>query len=133
MLLHVSVILSTGVGHVWWGTCVAGGVHGGGGMHGRGACMAGGMRGKGTCVAREVHGRARGMHGRGSVHGVQERWTLKRVVRILMECILVFKCQRQRQQLISVTICRQFCTVNHFVQPCGCSLDFPVIHKLERE
>ena len=45
MFLHVSVILSTGEGHVWWG----------GGMHGRGHAWQGGMRGRGrawwgTCM-----------------------------------------------------------------------------------
>ena len=39
-------------------------------MHGRGACMVGGMHGrKGACM--------------------QDRWPLKRAVRILLECILV--------------------------------------------
>ena len=59
--VFTGVCLSTG-GHVWrGGTCVAGGVCGGG-MHGRGACVAGGacmvggMRGRGACMAGGVHG-----------------------------------------------------------------------------
>ena len=60
------------------GACMAGGV----GMHGRGrawqgACMAGGY----------MHDR--GVHGRG--HERQGRQPLQRTVRILLECILVFK------------------------------------------
>ena len=56
-------------GHAWWGACVAGGMHVGSNMHGRGeymagACMVGGMCGRGcawqgehawqwgTCMAR---------------------------------------------------------------------------------
>ena len=34
-------------GCVWHGACMAGGVCGGGSMHGHGVCMAGGMYGKG--------------------------------------------------------------------------------------
>ena len=63
MLLNLSVILLMGVG--------GGVVRGGEGM-----CMAGGVRDRGTCV---VWGRA-----------WEERWPLQRMVRILLECILVY-------------------------------------------
>ena len=63
-----------GRGHAWKG--VAGGVHGGGGMHGRGHVWQGGMRGRGCAW-------------RGGGHAWQERWSLQRTVRILLECILV--------------------------------------------
>ena len=85
------------------------GVHGGGGLHGRGACVArwrhvwhdGGMCGKtGACVARQGHvwpdgGHVwqGGMYGRGACvagrSARQKRWPLQRTVRILLECILV--------------------------------------------
>ena len=43
-------------GHVWWGTCMTGGVHGRGhawwGEHAwQGTCVAGGMCGRGACMA----------------------------------------------------------------------------------
>ena len=79
---------------------MAGGMYGeegthGWGMHGRGACMAGGVgmhgRGRawqGACMAGGyMHGR--GVHGRG--HEWRGRQPLQRTVRILLECILVFK------------------------------------------
>ena len=56
------------------GACVAGGMHGKGGMHG------GGIFGRGACMVG-------GVHGRGSTW--QERRPLQRTVRILLECILV--------------------------------------------
>ena len=73
------------------GVCVAGGhgwqlgVHGKGGMHGRGACVAGGMHGRGMCS--RGHGSKGGVNGKG--HACRRR-SLKRAVRILLECILVF-------------------------------------------
>ena len=76
---------------------VVGGMHGGGGMHGRW----GGMHGRGSCVAG-------GMCGRGCtwqvvcVAGGQHAWqggaygdmVNERAVRILLECILVPKFKR---------------------------------------
>ena len=50
------------------GACVVGG------KHGRGACVTGGMRGGGVCMAGGAW---------------QERRLLQRMVRILLECILV--------------------------------------------
>ena len=63
-----------------------------GGVCGRGACMAGGTYGGGACMAGGVWQAAcmaggRTWQGR---HGWQERRPLKRVVRILLECILIF-------------------------------------------
>ena len=100
--------------HEWWGVCMAGGMHcGEGGMHGRGgvhggacvaggACMAGGIHGEGVCVAGVLCGRGHawqgGMHGRGCAwqggHAPLPQQILRdtvneRVVRILLECILV--------------------------------------------
>ena len=54
-----------GMGHVWQGRCVWQGA-----ICGKGACMAGGTCGRGVCV--------------------QEKRPLKRAVRILLECILVY-------------------------------------------
>ena len=67
---------------------MAGGVPGGG-MHGRGrcgrgACMAGGMNGGGGCAWL-------GACMAGGMCAWQERQALKRMVRILLECILVVK------------------------------------------
>ena len=61
-----------GSGHAWQvEACVVGGMHGVGGVHGRGACMAGGMHGGGyvwqqVCVVGggDMHGR--GIHDRGT-------------------------------------------------------------------
>ena len=105
----------SGEGHVWQGACMAGGMHDRGhawgwrhawqgGMHGRGhawqweACVAG------ACMTEGMHG-GWGMHGRGhawqrtcvagGVHATHtprhhEIWSVNaRVVRILLECILV--------------------------------------------
>ena len=75
-------------------------MHGGGGMHGGGVCVAGGHMWQGCACwggehAWQVACMAGGMHGRG--HGWQwgkaawqERWPLQRAVRILLECILVY-------------------------------------------
>ena len=74
MFLHLSVSHS-----VYRGGCVRGG-----GVHGRrGLCVAGGMHGRGLCQE--------GMLGRGSMcgSGWQERRPLQRMVRILLEWILV--------------------------------------------
>ena len=54
MRSRVSRILPTG-GHAWQGGCVAGGMHSGRGVHGRGCMM--GVRGGGACMAGGVHGR----------------------------------------------------------------------------
>ena len=82
MFLHLSVILFTGWGvHdrgcAWQGVCMAGGVHGRGSINGMG-----GMHGRG-------HVWQVGKCGRGCVHVWQERRPLLRMVRILLECILV--------------------------------------------
>ena len=55
---------------------------GGWGVHGKGACLAAGVHARGHAW----HG---GVHGKGGAY-VQERWPLKRAVRILLECILVW-------------------------------------------
>ena len=81
---QVSVSLFTGGGHACWEevrmprrVCMPGGHACQGGMCGGGhVCLVGG------CVAG-------GMHGGG--HAWQERWSLQRAVRILLECILVFR------------------------------------------
>ena len=62
------------------GTCMAGGVHGGGGVHGRGhvwqgVCMAGGMSDRGCAwqgayMARGGGMHGGGMHGRGGMHAI---------------------------------------------------------------
>ena len=59
------------------GMCGEEGMHGSGVMHGG--------RG-GGCKAKEGMCDDGGMHGKG---GVQERWPVKRAIRILLECILV--------------------------------------------
>ena len=53
-----------GRGHAWWGDAWQEGVHGRGGMCGRGACVAGRMHGRGACMA-GGHEWQGGMHGRG--------------------------------------------------------------------
>ena len=62
------------MGHTWQGACMAGGVHGRGGMCGRGACMVGGhvLTGGCACMAGEMA-------------------TAADSTQILLECILVFK------------------------------------------
>ena len=81
MFLHLSVILFMGGGgHVWWGD-----------VHGRGACMVGGVCGKGGHVwqrgcAWQGACMVEGVHGRG--HVWQERRSLQRMERILLEYIL---------------------------------------------
>ena len=82
--------------HAWQGRHVLQGLmHGRGGMCGKGHAWQGACVPVGGCVAGGVHG---GMHGRGHVwqggaHGsgacMKQRWLLKQVVRILLECILV--------------------------------------------
>ena len=105
-------------GHVWQGTCMAGGMCGGGrawqgacvaggraclmgacmaGGHvwqgGRaclvGACMAGGMHGRGVCVAGGMCGSGGACMAGG--HVWQENRPLQWVVCILLECILVWQ------------------------------------------
>ena len=62
------------------GTCMAGGICMAGCMHGRGCAWQGGMCGRG------------GMHRRGAcVTGGYSRLVNARVVRILLECILVLR------------------------------------------
>ena len=56
-------------GHAWWGACVVGGMHGGGG-----AFMAGGVHGRGSVCGRGHvwqggHVWQEGMHGRGCMAG----------------------------------------------------------------
>ena len=74
-------------------------MHGNGDVHGRGfvvgACMAGvhvwqgSVHDRGACVEGGMHGR--GMCGGGG--GMRAgKWPLKRVLRILLECILVLYC-----------------------------------------
>ena len=59
------------------GACVVvRGVHGEGGMHGKG----GGICGEG------------GMHGKGGMPGIRRDMVNERAVRILLECILVCRC-----------------------------------------
>ena len=67
----------------------------------KGACMAMGVHGRVACISGQGrHVWWGGMHGRGCVwqggmhgreHAWQERWSLQRTVRILLECILVKK------------------------------------------
>ena len=69
-----------------------GGMHGGG-VHGRGACMARGhaWHGGGACVADGCVWQG-GMHGWGGMHGsgqILRDTANERAVRILLECILV--------------------------------------------
>ena len=68
-----------GGGHVWWGECVAGGMHGRG-MGVAGAYIAGDVCGRGACMA-----------GAACVAGRGHAWHMvnERVVYILLECILV--------------------------------------------
>ena len=51
--------------HREWDMC-------GGGMHGRGACMAGGMHGKGACMVEGIHDR--GHAWQGGMHGREHAW-----------------------------------------------------------
>ena len=113
MFLQASVILSTwGDGRV---ACMAGGMYGRGYawqgyMHGRGACMVGGLHhrggmcGRGAACVMGVGVAVAGVHSRGVNQGTcmagacvvegctwQERWPLQQMVRILLECILVWK------------------------------------------
>ena len=53
-----------GRGHVWWGACMAGGMHDKGSMHGGGAHVMGGMHGRGVCGRGACM--AGGMHGGGA-------------------------------------------------------------------
>ena len=113
--------------YVWeacvWGACM--------GACMAGACVAGGMCGRGhvwqrACVAgehmckgsicgrgrRDMHGRdmhgggacmAGGTHHRGCMHGRrQERRPLQRTVRIILECILVYKKYSQSPYMFSI-------------------------------
>ena len=75
-----------GRGHAWQGgACVAGG------MYGRGVCMAGGHAWQGAYMAGDMHGRGQAWH----AHPPPPRQQIlrdsvnERVVRILLECILV--------------------------------------------
>ena len=89
-------------GHAWWGGHAWLGMHGGG-VHGRGACVAGGHAWlEGACMA-WGHAWQGGMRGQGGVHGGGcvtcmppgqmlrlQHMVNERVIRILLECILVF-------------------------------------------
>ena len=63
-------------GHAWWGHAWQGDMHGRG-VCGRLTCMAGGHVWQGVCMS--------------GGHAWQEKWQLQRAVRILLECILVYK------------------------------------------
>ena len=86
MSSHLSVILFTG-GHAWQGR-VWWGMHDRRGLAWQGVCVVGEV-----CVARGNMWQG-GMYGRGDMCGrgvcVQEKRSLKRAVRILLECILVY-------------------------------------------
>ena len=86
-----------GRGCAWQGMWLAVGVCQGwicmaGGIHGREACVAGGvcmagrvcMARSGLCIAGDIHGKEVWM---GGGRAWQERWPLKQVVCILLECI----------------------------------------------
>ena len=98
----------------WQGGMHGSGGHGWqGGVHGRGACAAGGHAWQGACVVGGMHGRGHTWQGgacmAGGMHGGGHAWqgvcmahmpppkhyeiqsVNVRVVRILLECILVFK------------------------------------------
>ena len=49
-------------GHVWWGACVAGVMHGRGACVARGCAWQGGMCGRGACMSGETATAADGMH-----------------------------------------------------------------------
>ena len=68
------------------GVCVAEGMHGGGGMHGTGVCVAGECAWW-SCVVGGMHGRRACVMGGGCAW--QKRRSLQRMVRILLECILI--------------------------------------------
>ena len=107
--IHRGVCMSEGGvhgwGHVWQGDMCGGGVVGEGDMRGRGLCVVGacvaggcawqgGMHGRGVCVVGACM--AGGVHGRRDMHGrhtppQQILWDTvnERMVRILLECILV--------------------------------------------
>ena len=67
--VHGMGVSVAGEWHVWQGVCMAGGMHGGG-VQGRGMCMAGGHVVGRVCMAEDMGGReacvAGGMHGRGA-------------------------------------------------------------------
>ena len=74
-------------GAMWQGACMAGGMHDWG-VHGRGhawqgACMAGGMHGRGMCD------RGHAWQGTHAPQQILRDTVNERVVRILLECILV--------------------------------------------
>ena len=87
-----------GRGHVWQGSCVAGGMHGRGvcmvvvGGHAwQGACMVGSTCMTGACVVvGGVHGRRVCMPCMPPQHILQDTVN-ERAVRIVLECILVMK------------------------------------------
>ena len=76
-----------GGGHAWlWrGACVVGGMHGCGGVHGWGVCGCGG-----ACVVAGGHAWLWG-----GMHRIRRDMVNERVVRILLECILVLNCKRK--------------------------------------
>ena len=83
-----------GRGHVWQGVCMAGG------HVWQGACIAGGHVWQGACIAGDMCGRgasmAGGMHGSWAcMTGGGERQPLQWMVRILLECSLIYKRRSQ--------------------------------------
>ena len=84
VFLHRSVILFTGGACVVVGACMGGGKHDGG-MCGRGGVCGWG----GSCMAESC---------------MQERRPLKQVVRILLECILVWKCSQNYLSKVRLNI-----------------------------
>ena len=59
-------------GHVWWGACMAGGMHGGGHVW-WGACMAGGHAWPRACVAEGgMQGRGWGVHATADTMGYSQ-------------------------------------------------------------
>ena len=88
--------LSVHGGHVWQG-----GMHGGGGMCGRGCAWQGGMHGVGQCMAG-------GVHGRGACMPPQGIWwdtVNERAVCILLEWILVSTASFTKSTIFSCCFC----------------------------
>ena len=84
--------------HAWQGTCVAGGMHGRWGVHGKGhAWWGGGMNGRGVCMARGHMWQGACMAHTSPPWQILRDTVNERAVRILLECILVvqlFRCSR---------------------------------------
>ena len=81
-------------GYVWQGVmhgrgaCMAGGVHGGVGVHGGGHVWQGCMHGRGVCMAGGMHGSGACVTG-GCAWQILQNTVNEQVVHILLECILV--------------------------------------------